>query len=77
MVNDAISLLDVRSQQQILHNIKTYCDGRGVIWIGGQPNLGRNFDQVLVIEDGKIAEQGEFEQLSLNGKYLPQLLAVG
>lgn len=77
VVNDAISLLDVRSQQQILHNIKTYCDGRGVIWIGGQPNLGRNFDQVLVIEDGKIAEQGEFEQLSLNGKYLPQLLAVG
>ncbi len=77
VVSDAISLLDARSQQQILRNIKKHCNGRGLIWIGGQPDLGKDFDQILVVEDGKIAEQGNFEQLSLNGKHLPQLLAVG
>ncbi len=77
VVSDAISLLDARSQQQILHNIKKYCHGRGLIWIGGHPDLGREFDQILVVEDGKIVEQGNFQHLSQNGKHLPQLLAVG
>lgn len=77
VVSDAISLLDLSSQQQILHNIKQHCQGRGLIWIGGQPDICKNFDQVLVIEDGKIVEQGKYEDLSRNGGHLPQLLAVG
>jgi putative ABC transport system ATP-binding protein len=77
VVSDAVSLLDTRSQQQILFNVKKHCEGHGLIWIGGQPDLARDFDQILVIEDGKIAEQGNFEHLSANGKHLPQLLAVG
>lgn len=77
VVSDAISLLDLSSQQQIMHNIKQHCQGRGLIWIGGQPDICKNFDQVLVIEDGKIVEQGKYEDLSRNGGHLPQLLAVG
>ena len=77
VVSEAVSLLDARSQQQILHNIKQFCLGRGLIWIGGQPELSKEFDQILVIEDGKIVEQGKFEDLSQNGSHLPKLLAVG
>jgi putative ABC transport system ATP-binding protein len=77
VVSDAISLLDARSQQQIFHNVKKYSEGRGLIWIGGQLELSQDFDQILVVEDGRIAEQGSFEHLSCNGSHLPQLLAVG
>lgn len=76
VISDAMPQLDARSQQQILHNIKRDASGRGLIWIGGVPALIKDFDQVLVIDGGKIVEQGNFEQLSQNGRHLPQLLAV-
>ncbi len=77
VVSDAISLLDARSQHQILLNIRNHCRESGLIWIGGQPDLVKDFDQIFVVEDGKIVEQGNFDELSLNGKHLPQLLSVG
>ncbi len=77
VLSDALSLLDARSQQQILCNIKKFSEGRGLVWISGQIEPCRDFDQILVIEDGRIVAQGSFEHLSHEGSRLSQLLAVG
>lgn len=76
VVSEAISLLDARSQQQIFLNVKKHSEERGLIWIGGQLELSGNFDQILVMDDGKIVEQGSFEHLASNGGRLSQLLAT-
>ena len=77
IVSDAITQLDGRSQQQILENVKRFCEGKGLIWIGGLPAAGRDFDHVLVMGDGKITGQGRKENLSGDGSHFPQLLAAG
>lgn len=77
IVSDALAHLDARSQQQVLNNIRQFAAGRGLIWIGGLLALSKNFDPVLVIDNGRIVEQGNFEHLSKNGKHFPQLLATG
>lgn len=77
IVSDAIAQLDMRSQQQILENVKRFCKGKGLIWIGGIPLSSADFDHVLVMGDGKIVEQGKKDDLSRDGNHLSQLLAAG
>jgi len=72
--NDALSSLDARSQQEILTNVKQMFAGRGLVWIVGQPILTKGFDKVMVIDEGKVVEQGDFDLLSKSGARLAQLL---
>ncbi len=76
VANDALGALDARSQQAILDNLKEFFAGSGLVWIVSQPVLAKGFDKILLIEDGKIAEQGDFEVLSQNGARFAKLLAA-
>lgn len=77
IVSDVIAQLDGRSQKQILENVKRFSEGKGLIWIGGLPVSGRDFDHVLVMGDGKIAGQDRKGNLPDAGGQFPQLLAAG
>lgn len=76
IANDALDSLDARSQQAVLDKMKEFFAGRGLVWIVSQPILAKEFDRILVIEDGKIAEQGHFDALSKNGARFAKLLAA-
>jgi len=41
----------------------------------GQPALAKGFDRVLVLEQGRLVEDGTFDALATDGRVLPQLLA--
>ena len=50
--------------------------GRGVVWVLSRPDLAERFNVVLVMEKGKLAEQGAFAELKSNGGPLHKLLVA-
>ena len=52
-------------------------EGRGLIWMLHRADLGSKFEHALVLESGKVVEQGRFTELNKPGTVLQQLVATG
>ena len=76
VVDQALSPLDPNAQQRVLDSILAERKGRGVAWVLSRPDLAERFNVVLVMEKGKLAEQGAFAELKSNGGPLHKLLAA-
>ncbi|MCY4240087.1 MAG: ABC transporter ATP-binding protein [Rhodospirillaceae bacterium] len=74
VVNEGISNLDGAAQRRVLDAVLKEMRGRGVIWSLHRPGFARNFDHVLVLKAGKVAEQGAFSELDKSGSALQELL---
>lgn len=63
ILNEATARLDGPAQQRLADGIRARMKGRGLIWSPHRPGMARDFDEVIVIRDGKVAERGTFEEL--------------
>jgi ABC-type multidrug transport system fused ATPase/permease subunit len=50
--------------------------GRSLVWALQRSGLSRHFDRVLVMVDGRIAEQGKFDELNRPNTVLHKQLAA-
>jgi ABC-type multidrug transport system fused ATPase/permease subunit len=50
---------------------------RGLIWVLHRASLGREFDHTLVLDGGKIVEQGRFTDLDKPNTVLQELVMAG
>ncbi len=73
--NEPTSGLDPASELRVLRAVLGWAKGRTVVWALGRADLAREFDRVLVFDDGKLVEQGPVAQLEREGALLPRLLA--
>jgi len=71
---EATVALDTASQGLIMRNLLEEFADRGLVWVLHKPDLARDFDHVVVMRSGKIAEEGTFEDLNRDGTYFKQLL---
>ncbi|NQW02051.1 MAG: ABC transporter ATP-binding protein [Rhodospirillales bacterium] len=67
ILNDPLSALDRKTQEALMGDVIERFKGRGLIWVLNQPELASRFDRVLVMEEGRIVEQGTTEQLAKAG----------
>jgi len=74
IINEATDALDVVSQERIIENVLSDCRGRGVIWVTNRVEAARSFDHTVVMKEGRIAEQGAFDDLSSRKGALNDLL---
>jgi putative ABC transport system ATP-binding protein len=74
--NEPTSGLDPATEQRVLRAVLAWSKGRTVIWGLGRADLAREFDRVLVLDDGRLIEQGAFAELEQKGTALPKLLAT-
>ncbi len=74
IANEALSGLDTASERKLIQNIRKIMDSRGIFWILGRVQLAELFDSVMVMERGKIVEQGPFEELQSSNEHFQQLL---
>ena len=74
VVDQAVSALDTASQMRVLEGILAERKGQGLVWVLHRADLAERFDQVLVMERGKLTEHGRFEELKANGGSLHKLL---
>lgn len=76
VVNEATAILDASAQTRIMDALFRECEGRTLIWVLHQPALAQRFDRVLVMVEGRLQEQGRFEELSQRESALSRLLAA-
>jgi ABC-type multidrug transport system ATPase subunit len=73
--NEPTSGLDPGTELRVLRHVLEWAKGRTVIWSLSRPELAREFDRVLVFADGRLVEEGRFDELEREGKALAQLVA--
>ena len=63
ILDDAFSALDTRTEDRILKNLQEFFPGRTVILVSHRVSTLQNSDFIVVLEQGKISEQGAHEEL--------------
>ena len=74
IVNEAVAVFDGRTQDRIRDNILAAADGRGVVWIANRPSQAEVFDQVIVMQAGRVAAQGPRKELEKRGGVYAELM---
>lgn len=68
--DDCLSAVDARTEKEIIGNLHQFLTGKTAIIITHRIFSLFEFDKILVLDNGKIVEQGTHEQLlKLNGYY--------
>lgn len=68
--DDALSAVDAETEEKILENFHAFLEGRTALIISHRVTSVSAADEILVLEDGRVAERGHHEQLiARNGIY--------
>lgn len=71
--DEATSSLDSVTERHIQHSIKTACEGRTSLVVAHRLSTVVACDQILVMDDGKIVERGNHEELLARGEKYAEL----
>lgn len=69
--DDCLSAIDTRTEEEILNNLGKKMQGKSTILIAHRVSTIKNADKILVLDDGKIIEQGNHADLiAAKGVYM-------
>jgi ATP-binding cassette subfamily B protein len=73
LLDECLSAVDTRTEQKILNNLQRYIKDRTVIVITHRIFTSWDFDNIIVLDDGRITEQGNHEALMQQNGYFAHL----
>jgi ABC-type thiamine transport system ATPase subunit len=77
VLDEATASLDEASQAEIMSSLFEEFEGRSLFWVVHRVSHAAEFDQVLVLDEGKVAEQGHYDELKAKDGLLASLAAAG
>lgn len=78
VLDDVLSAVDNNTEINILNNLSKSFRDKIVIMASHKISAIKDFDEILVVDDGKIVERGDFDSLVENGKWFyEQALSQG
>lgn len=63
LLDDCLSAVDAETEERVMGNLRTVFPGRTVFFVTHRTSAARSADRVLVLDQGRIAEQGTHDEL--------------
>lgn len=63
VLDDALSSVDTETERAVLHNLTDSVQGRTTIVVAHRASTVRDADEIIVLDEGRIAERGTHEDL--------------
>ncbi|MGE0254716.1 MAG: ABC transporter transmembrane domain-containing protein [Alphaproteobacteria bacterium] len=76
VVNEAAAAFDASLQARIVRRLLAAREAKGVVWALSRPRLAEAFGRVLVMEDGRVVEDGTWDELNREGTRLHALASA-
>jgi ATP-binding cassette, subfamily B, bacterial MsbA len=73
LLDEATSALDEDSQKKVQQALYNSMKGRTTIVIAHRLSTIENCDKIIVLENGKLLEEGKFQDLKAKGGYFSNL----
>ncbi|HEY6541074.1 MAG TPA: ABC transporter transmembrane domain-containing protein [Ktedonobacteraceae bacterium] len=74
ILDEPTAALDVEAEAEVMHALDTLVAGRTVLMISHRLSTLGNVDEIIVLKDGRIVEQGTFKELKRSGGVFAGLL---
>jgi ATP-binding cassette subfamily B protein len=65
-MDEATNALDADNERKIIRNLTEFFRGRTVVIVAHRLSTVKNADHIVVLENGRIAEKGTHEELTIN-----------
>lgn len=73
LFDDCLSAVDTETEEEILNNLKRASQNRTTLIVSHRVSSAKNADRILVLEDGKLIQQGTHDQLNAVQGYYKEL----
>jgi ATP-binding cassette, subfamily B, multidrug efflux pump len=73
LLDDCLSAVDTETEETILNNLLEFCKHKTTIIVSHRISSAKNADRILILEDGRIIQQGSHNQLITIAGYYKEL----
>lgn len=73
LLDDCLSAVDTETEEIILTNLLEYCKNKTTIIVSNRVSSAKNANNIIIIEDGEIIQQGSHNQLLNQDGYYKEL----
>lgn len=73
LLDDCLSAVDTETEETILNNLQAICKDKTTIIVSHRVSSAKNADRIIILEDGRIIEQGSHNQLITQEGYYAAL----
>lgn len=63
LLDDCLSAVDTETEEAILNNLTEFCKDKTTIIVSHRVSSAKNADQIIILDEGKIIQQGSHYQL--------------
>jgi ABC-type phosphate transport system ATPase subunit len=74
VLNDPFGSIDLGGQTRLIESVFAEAGERAVIWTLQRPSLAKLFGTVVVIDNGRIVDQGSFEEIEARSELFQALV---
>jgi ATP-binding cassette subfamily B protein len=73
LFDDCLSAVDTETEEEILNNLKKASENRTTLIVSHRVSSAKNADKILVLEDGRLIQEGTHDELNAKDGYYKEL----